>query len=102
MDNDRTSSCCFTSPENLGESTSSLLYAVPFSAFYEGQSFELERYKATILYEVSLNSLQFLTSLTLEDMRDTDCRKGETYVLLLNSISCCHCLGQNTGVDLGQ
>ncbi|XP_072700853.1 uncharacterized protein [Ciconia boyciana] len=48
MDYNRTRSFCFTSPENLGESTSSVLYAVTFSASYEGQSFELERYKATI------------------------------------------------------
>ena len=53
MDDDRTSSYCFTSPENLGESASSVLYDVTFSASYEGQSFELERYKATILYKVS-------------------------------------------------
>lgn len=42
-------------PGTLCESTSPVLYAVTFSASYEGQSFELDRYKAAILYKVSLN-----------------------------------------------
>lgn len=63
-------------PENLGESTASVLYAVTLSASYEGQSFELERNKATISYKASLNRLQFLISAnTGGGMRGMDCGK---------------------------
>jgi len=78
-------------PENRGESPSSVLYAVTFSASYEEQSFELERHKTTILCKVRLHRLQFLTSLTLEDMRQGLQKEVRLHVLLLNSISCCHC-----------
>lgn len=62
-----------------------------YSLYYEGQRFVLERCKVTILYKVSLSRLQFLMSLTLEDGRDRywTAESGETYMLLLNSISRC-------------